>query len=93
MHIAINVNDATVANKILTYLKKFKKEEVVFETLEDASLKTYLESERFQKDRESLHQTLADVTSGKSKLLTIDAHFWNEMDNVIESAWRDSSSK
>ena len=86
MQIAINVNDATVASKILAYLKKFKQEEVVFETLEDTSLEMYLQSQQFQKDRDSLHQTLVDVTSGKSKLSTVDASFWSEMDKVIESA-------
>ena len=86
MQIAINVNDATVASKILAYLKKFKQEDVVFETLDDTSFETYLKSQQFQKDRDSLHQTLADVTSGKSKLSTVDASFWSEMDKVIESA-------
>ena len=46
----------------------------------------YLQSQQFQKDRDSLHQTLVDVTSGKSKLSTVDASFWSEMDKVIESA-------
>lgn len=85
MQIAINVNDAAVASKILAYLKKFKQEEVVFQTLEDPSLETYMQSEQFQKDKESLHQTLADVTSGKSELLPIDASFWSKIDKVIES--------
>lgn len=86
MQIAINVNDATVASKILAYLKSFKQEEVFFETLEDSSFETYVQSEQFQKDKESLQQTLADVTSGKSKLSPIDASFWNKIDKVIESA-------
>jgi len=67
-------------------LKKFKQEEVVFETSEDNSLETYLQSQQFQKDRDSLHQTLSDVTSGESKLSPMDANFWSEMDKVIESA-------
>jgi len=86
MQIAINVNDATVASKILAYLKKFKQEEVIFETLEDSSLEMYLQSQQFQKDRDTLHRTLTEVTSGKSKLATLDAKFWSEMDKVIESA-------
>ena len=84
MHIAINVNDATTASKILAYLKKFKKEDVVFEALEDTSWVAYTRSEQFNKDRDSLHQTLADVTSGDSRLSPVDAAFWSEMDKVVE---------
>ncbi len=86
MQIAINVSDAIVASKILAYLKKFKQEEVLFETFENTSFETYMQSEQFQKDKDSLRQTLTDITSEKSKLSTMDANFWREMDKVIESA-------
>lgn len=86
MQIAINVNDATVASKILTYLKKFNQEEVTFEMLEDASLDIYQHTQQFQKDRDALHQTLEDIISGKAKLSTVDDKFWNKMDEVIANA-------
>jgi len=86
MQIAINVNDATVASKILAYLKKFNQEEVTFETLEGASLDIYQQSQQFQKDRDALQQTLEDIISGKAKLSTVDDKFWNKMDEVITNA-------
>jgi len=86
MQIAINVHDTTIANKILAYLKKFKDNEVVIETLEDSSFSNYQQSEQFQKDRDSLHQTLQEVISEPSTLLEVDAKFWSDMDKVIESA-------
>ena len=86
MQIAINVNNLTTANKIFAYLKKFKPEEVVIETFEDSSFDNYLQSDQFNKDKDSLHKTLRDVTSKKTKLLEVDTKFWSDMDKVIESA-------
>jgi len=85
MQIAINVNDGTVANQILAYLKNFK-EDVFVETLEDAVFETYLRSTQFIKDRDRLHKTLADVTSEQTTLSLVDDKFWDDMDKVIESA-------
>ena len=86
MQIAIDVEDSAVAHKILDYLKKFK-EKVNVQTLDSSGeLNTYLKSEQFRKDRDSLHDTLDNIKSGKTPLSKIDDTFWDDMDKVIDSA-------
>ena len=86
MQIAININDSTVASKILDYLKSFKQEQVQIETSEDLAFDSYLKSKEFQQDRKSLHQTLNQLNSDETSLSEVDAKFWSDMDKAIESA-------
>ena len=86
MQIAINVNDSTIAEKILDYLKSFKKD-VTIETYNDAdALKSYMNTQKFQDNRNSLHETLSNIKSRKTTLHEVDDNFWNDMDKVIASA-------
>ncbi|MFA6136998.1 MAG: hypothetical protein WC667_02815 [Sulfurimonas sp.] len=86
MQIAINVNDSTIAEKILDYLKSFKKD-VTIETYNDAdTLKSYMNTQQFQEERDSLHETLSNIKSEKTTLREVDDNFWNDMDKVIVSA-------
>jgi hypothetical protein len=77
MQIAINVNDASIANKILDFLSNFKK---------DVDITTFRDDETFIKNRESLQKIYSDVASKSKNLEKIDDNFWNEMDNVIKNA-------
>lgn len=77
MQIAINVNDASIANKILDFLSNFKK---------DVDITTFKDDETFIKNRESLQKIYSDVASKSKNLEKIDDNFWNEMDNVIKNA-------
>ena len=86
MQIAININDTTVASKILDYLKSFKQGQVQIETSEDLAFDSYLKSKEYQQDRKSLHQTLSQLNSNENLLSEVDAKFWSDMDKAIESA-------
>lgn len=77
MQIAINVNDASIANKILDFLSNFKK---------DVDITTFKDDEAFIKNRESLQKIYSDVTLQNQTLEKIDDNFWDEMDNVIKNA-------
>ena len=77
MQIAINVNDASIANKILDFLSNFKK---------DVDITTFKDDETFIKNRESLQKIYSDAASKSKNLEKIDDNFWNEMDNVIKNA-------
>ncbi|MFA5455225.1 MAG: hypothetical protein WC272_07890 [Sulfurimonas sp.] len=77
MQIAINVNDASIANKILDFLSNFKK---------DVDITTFRDDETFIKNRESLQKIYSDVASKSKNLEKIDDNFWDEMDNVIKNA-------
>ncbi len=77
MQIAINVNDSSIANKILDFLNDFKKE---------ISITTSKDDEAFLKNRESLHNIYKNITSSEQTLQKIDDDFWDEMDSVIKNA-------
>jgi len=77
MHIAIDVNDNSVANKILDFLNDFKKE---------ISITTSKDDEIFLKNRESLQKIYKNITSSKQTLQKVDDDFWDEMDSVIKNA-------
>ena len=86
MQIAINVDDTTIADKILDYLKGFK-QNITIETLNNKEVSdTYLNSQQYVKDKISLETTLENITSQKTTLSKIDNKFWDDMDKVIESA-------
>ena len=82
MQIAIDVEDATVAQKILQYLQTFKKD-VKVHTLDTTK---YLSSKQFKQDQKKLHKTLENIKSGSTQLTALDDSFWDDMDKVIESA-------
>ena len=82
MQIAIDVEDATVAQKILQYLQTFKKD-VKVHTLDTTK---YLSSKQFEQDQNKLHKTLENIKSGSTQLTALDDSFWDDMDKVIESA-------
>ncbi|MGD9719044.1 MAG: hypothetical protein AB7U24_07390 [Sulfurimonadaceae bacterium] len=77
MHIAIDVNDATVAEKILQFLQNFKNEVVV--TQEENS-PSYL------KQRESLHKIYKETKSSDFEAQELNQEFWDDMDAVIKNA-------
>ena len=82
MQIAIDVEDATVAQKILHYLHTFKKD-VTVHTLDPEK---YLNSQQFEQDQNRLHKTLENIKRGSTQLTSLDDSFWDDMDKVIESA-------
>ncbi|MBN2965154.1 hypothetical protein JWV37_10205 [Sulfurospirillum sp. T05] len=76
MHLAIKIQNKTVAQKILWLLERFKEDgvEVVEieenqEALDDETLQ-YMKTEQFQKDKGKLHKTLKDIQGGKSTPLS-----------------------
>jgi len=77
MHIAIDVNDTSIANTILDFLNGFKSEVRVTASKED---------ENFFSDRESLQNIYKNITSSTQTLKEVDDSFWNEMDSVIKNA-------
>lgn len=77
MQIAIDVNDNSIANKILDFLNDFKKE---------ISITTSKDDETFLKNRESLQKIYKNITSSEQTLQKIDDDFWDEMDSVIKNA-------
>jgi sugar-specific transcriptional regulator TrmB len=77
MHIAIDVNDSSVANKILEFLNGFKKE---------VTITTSKDDEAFLKNRESLQKIYKNITSSSQTLQSVDDEFWDEMDSVIKNA-------
>ena len=81
MQIAIDVEDATVAQKILQYLQSFKND-VKVHTLDTANLS----SKQFEQDQNKLQKTLENIKSGDTQLAVLDDSFWDDMDKVIESA-------
>lgn len=78
MHIAIDVNDASVANKILDFLNGFKGEVKITASKED---------EKFFSDRESLQNIYKNVTASQHNVKEIDDSFWDAMDKVIRNAF------
>jgi sugar-specific transcriptional regulator TrmB len=77
MHIAIDVNDSSIANKILDFLNDFKKE---------VTISTYKDDETFLKNRDSLQKIYKDINESNQTLQGIDDEFWDEMDSVIKNA-------
>ncbi|GEM_PF-2919571 len=77
MHIAIDVNDTSIANTILDFLNRFKGE---------VKITTSKEDEKFYSDRESLQNIYKNITSSEQNVKTVDDSFWNEMDSVIRNA-------
>ena len=82
MQIAIDVEDASVAQKILQYLQTLKKD-VKVHTLDTEK---YLASKQFGQDQKKLHKTLENIQNNPTSLMTLDDSFWDDMDRVIESA-------
>ncbi|MGE0737924.1 hypothetical protein [Sulfurimonas sp.] len=76
MQIAIDVNDSSVASKILDFLNNFKQEIRITTSRDDAT---------FLKNRESLQKTYNDITTSKESLQNVDDAFWDEMDSVIQN--------
>ncbi len=68
MQIAINVNDSSIAHKILHYLSSFKNE-IDVTSFESSSF-------QFQKDKEILQKQVEEYRSGKAELL--DAKKYDE---------------
>ena len=77
MHIAIDVNDPSVAQKILHYLKSFKNEIAV-----DA----FENDEEFEKNKQSLHTIYNSIKNSPENLHALDNDFWDEMDSAIKNA-------
>ena len=77
MQIAINVNDASIANKILTYLSDFKNE------IDVASFESSNFDIQFQKDKETLSKQINDYKAGKAELL--DEKKYDEEMNLFMS--------
>ncbi|PNV82692.1 MAG: hypothetical protein C0627_09195 [Sulfurimonas sp.] len=77
MHIAIDVNDTSIANKILDFLKNFNQEIDIRTSKDDAD---------FIKNRDSLHKIYKEVTAPNHNLQKLDDTFWDDMDNVIKNA-------
>lgn len=76
MQIAIDVNDTTIADKILDYLKSFKKDVKIETYDEDSLLKSYQNSKQFTKDRELLHSRLDEYKNNHSSFTEITDNFW-----------------
>lgn len=63
MQIAINVNDSSIAHKILNYLSSFKNE-IDVTSFESSSFDV-----QFQKDKETLTKQVMEYKSGNAELL------------------------
>ncbi len=76
MHLAIKIQNKTVAQKILWMLERFKEDGVEVVEIEggeeafDDEMLQYMKTEQFQKDKAKLHKTLKDIQSGKSTPLS-----------------------
>lgn len=79
MHIAIDVNDVLIANKILDFLNGFKSEVKVTAVKEDENAHT-----QFLKDKKVLHVQVDDYLSGKAELLN-EEQYAQEMNIFISS--------
>lgn len=77
MQIAINVNDASIANKILDFLSNFKKE------IDVTSFESSNFDIQFQKDKETLSKQIDDYKAGKAELL--DEKKYDEAMNLFMS--------
>lgn len=77
MHIAIDVNDASVAEKILQFLQGFKNEVVI---TQQESTTSYLEQ------KESLHKIYNETKKPDFQSHELNQEFWDEMDAVIKNA-------
>lgn len=87
MQIAINADDAIIANQILNYLQSFgKKIQIVTNTNNNSDFKSYVKSQQFINDRDELHQIFDDIKLNKVSTTAIDEIFWSNMDKVIERA-------
>ncbi len=63
MQIAINVNDSSIAHKILNYLSSFKNE------IDVTSFESNSFDVQFQKDKETLTKQIMEYKSGNAELL------------------------
>lgn len=81
MHIAIDVNDTSIANTILDFLNRFNGEVKI-----TASNNENLDSQ-FQKDKEVLHAQVNDYLSGNAELLNEEQY--NKEMNIFISSLKD----
>ncbi|MDK9693897.1 MAG: hypothetical protein OEL19_06600 [Sulfurimonas sp.] len=77
MQIAINVNDSSIANKILHYLSSFKND------IDVTSFESSNFNVQFQKDKEVLSKQVDAYKSGRAELL--DAKKYDEEMNLFLS--------
>jgi 3-polyprenyl-4-hydroxybenzoate decarboxylase len=73
MHIAIDVNDATVAEKILQFLQNFKNE---------VSFVASNEDERFTQEKKMLHDQVKAYRRGDATLLN-QTQYKQEMESFL----------
>jgi len=72
MHLSIDIQN--------DYYQQFLKliETLPIQIIESEDEPTYLGSEQYQKDRATLHNSLADIESGRVELVPHD-HMWEEL--------------